>query len=52
MTDDEDDDGPPRLPGGKFYMTPEGHARIKAELEAQRTARHRVVEIKPLLMFN
>ncbi len=45
MTDDEDDDAPPRLPGGKFYMTPEGHQRLKTELEAQRTARHRVVEI-------
>jgi transcription elongation factor GreB len=43
--EDEDDEGPPKLPGGKFYMTPEGHERLKAELEAQRTARHRVVEI-------
>ncbi len=42
---DDDDDGPPRLPGGKFYMTPEGHERLKAELAAQRTERHRVVEI-------
>jgi transcription elongation factor GreB len=45
LTDDEDDDGPPRLPGGKFYMTPAGHARLKTELAGQRTARHRVVEI-------
>ncbi len=45
MTDDEDDDGPPRLPGGKFYMTPRGHERLKAELAAQRAERHRVVEI-------
>lgn len=45
MTDDEDDDGPPRLPGGKFHMTPRGHERLKAELATQRTARHRVVEI-------
>jgi transcription elongation factor GreB len=42
---EDDDDGPPRLPGGKFYMTPEGHERLKAELAAQRAARHRVVEI-------
>lgn len=43
--DDDDDEGPPRLPGGKFYMTPNGHAQIGAELAEQRTARHRVVEI-------
>ncbi len=43
--DDDDDDGPPRLPGGKFYMTPAGHARLQAEMAAQRTERHRVVEI-------
>jgi transcription elongation factor GreB len=43
--DDEDDDGPPKLPGGKFYMTPAGHERLKAELASQRTERHRVVEI-------
>jgi transcription elongation factor GreB len=43
--DDDDDDGPPRLPGGKFYMTPAGHDRLKAELAALRTDRHRVVEI-------
>lgn len=43
--EDEDDDGPPRLPGGKFYMTPAGHQRLKTELAEQRTARHRVVEI-------
>jgi len=45
VADDEDDDGPPRLTGGKFYMTPAGHERLKAELEAQRSGRHRVVEI-------
>jgi transcription elongation factor GreB len=45
LHDDEHDDGPPKLPGGKFYMTPEGHERLKAELAAQRTERHRVVEI-------
>ena len=43
--DDNDDEGPPRLQGGKFYMTPHGHERLKAELAAQRTERHRVVEI-------
>ena len=43
--DDEEDDGPPKLPGGKFYMTPEGHARLEAELADRRTERHRVVEI-------
>lgn len=33
--DDEDDsaDSGPRPPGGKFYMTPEGHAALKAELD-------------------
>jgi transcription elongation factor GreB len=45
LTDDDDDDGPPKLSGGKFYMTPAGHARLKAELAEQRSARHRVVEI-------
>ncbi len=45
MTDDDDEDGPPRLAGGKFYMTPVGHERLKAELAAQRLQRHRVVEI-------
>jgi transcription elongation factor GreB len=45
LTDDEDDEGPPRLPGGKFYMTPHGHDQIKAELAIQRSERHRVVEI-------
>ncbi len=42
---DEDDDGPPRLLGGKFYMTPEGHARLRAELAERRAERHRVVEV-------
>ncbi|MBP0443610.1 transcription elongation factor GreB [Roseomonas sp. SSH11] len=43
---DEDDEGaPPRLPRGRFYMTPEGEAALRAELEAMRTERHRVVEI-------
>jgi transcription elongation factor GreB len=44
-TDDEDDEGPPRLPGGKFYMTPIGHARLIAELAERRAERHLVVEI-------
>ena len=43
--DDEADDGPPRLPGGKFYMTPAGHDRLRTELAALRSDRHRVVEI-------
>jgi transcription elongation factor GreB len=43
--EDDEDDGPPKLAGGKFYMTPAGHARLKAELAEQRIARHRVVEI-------
>jgi transcription elongation factor GreB len=42
---DDEDNGPPRLPGGKFYMTPHGRDRLKAELEALRKERHRVVEI-------
>jgi len=43
--DDDDDDGPPRLPGGKFYMTPDGHARLQTELAERRAERHRVVEV-------
>ena len=45
MMDDDADDGPQVLSGAKFYMTPAGQTGLKAELEAQRTARHRVVEI-------
>jgi len=45
MTDLDDEDGPPRLPGGKFYMTPYGHARLRTELAERRVERHRVVEI-------
>jgi transcription elongation factor GreB len=45
MEDDDNDDGPPRLPGGKFYMTTRGHDRLRTELAELRTARHRVVEI-------
>ena len=33
---DDEDDGPPRLAGGKFYMTPEGHALLTAELHQLR----------------
>src|ERR1700755_704939 len=43
--DDEQDEGPPLLSGGKFHMTPAGHERLRAELAAQRAERHRVVEI-------
>ena len=43
--DDDDEDGPPLLPGSKFYMTPEGHARLRTELAERRTERHRVVEV-------
>ena len=43
--DDEDEDGPPRLPGGKYYMTPAGAERLRAEFAAQKAERHRVVEI-------
>jgi transcription elongation factor GreB len=45
MDPDEDDDGPPRLPDGKYHMTPAGHARLEAERAQQRSERHRVVEI-------
>lgn len=43
--DEDEEDGPPRLPGGKFYMTPEGHARLQDELARFRAERHRTVEI-------
>ena len=42
---DDEDEGPPKLPGGKFYMTPAGFARLEAERAARREERHRVVEI-------
>lgn len=45
LTDLDDEEGPPRLPGGKFHMTPEGHQRLRAELADRRTERHRVVDI-------
>ena len=41
----DDEEGPPRLPGGKFYMTPAGHERLQTELVARRAERHRVVEV-------
>ena len=44
--DDDDDDAPRLALGGKFYMTPEGHARLKAERDQlMRVERPRVVEI-------
>jgi transcription elongation factor GreB len=45
VNDDDEDEGPPRLAGGKFYMTPAGRARLQAELAEQRSERHRVGEI-------
>jgi transcription elongation factor GreB len=45
LNDQDDEDGPPRLPGGKFYMTPEGHQRMRTELADRRAERHRVVDI-------
>ena len=33
---DYDDEGSPGLPGGKFYMTPDGRDRLEAESEAVR----------------
>ncbi len=42
---DEDEEGPPKLSGGKVHMTPAGHARLGAEYAALRTDRHAVVEI-------
>jgi transcription elongation factor GreB len=43
--EDDEDDGPPKLSGGKFYMTAEGNDRLKAELAALRAERRQVVEI-------
>jgi transcription elongation factor GreB len=45
MDETEDEEGPPKLPGGKFYMTPNGHAQLEKELASLRAERHRVVEI-------
>lgn len=43
--DDDDDEGPPRLPGGKFYMTPAGAEALRQEFDVRKAERHRVVEI-------
>ncbi len=43
---DDEDDGPPRLTGGRFYMTPEGHATLAAELHHLRAIeRPHIVDI-------
>jgi transcription elongation factor GreB len=43
---DDEDDGPPRLSGGKFYMTPAGHGVLTAELHHLRAVeRPRIVDI-------
>jgi transcription elongation factor GreB len=43
---DDEDDGPPRLAGGRFYMTPEGHGTLTAELHHLRAVeRPRIVDI-------
>jgi transcription elongation factor GreB len=44
--DDDDDEAPSLALGGKFYMTPSGHARLRAERDALlRVERPRVVEL-------
>lgn len=44
--DDDDDDAPRALGGGRFYMTPDGHRRMRDEYAALlRVERPRVVEI-------
>jgi transcription elongation factor GreB len=49
MDDDDDslgEDAPRLTLGGRFYMTPEGHARLKTELDQlMRVERPRVVEV-------
>ena len=46
MQDDDDDDAPPQPVGAKNYMTPVGHARLRAELNALwNEERPRIVEI-------
>ena len=43
---DHDEEEDPQVGGGKNYMTPAGHARLRAELhELQRVERPKVVEI-------
>jgi transcription elongation factor GreB len=42
----DEDDGPPRLAGGRFHMTPEGHAALTAELNHLRSVeRPHIVDI-------
>jgi transcription elongation factor GreB len=42
---DDEDDGPPRLAGGRFYMTPNGHTALTTELHQLRAIeRPRVVD--------
>ena len=43
--DDDEDDRPPTLSGGKVHMTPQGHDQLRAELAALRADRRRVVEV-------
>src|SRR6266568_5778576 len=44
--DEDDDDAPPIPRGQKNYMTPEGHARLRAELhQLMHVERPKVVEI-------
>jgi transcription elongation factor GreB len=46
MDDDDEDDGAPLPPGTRNYMTPAGHARLRAELHALwNVERPKVVEI-------
>jgi transcription elongation factor GreB len=46
VMDDDDEDGPPLPPGTRNYMTPAGHARLRAELHALwNVERPKVVEI-------
>jgi transcription elongation factor GreB len=43
---DDEDEGPPRLAGGRFYMTPPGHAALTAELHNLRAVeRPHIVDI-------
>ena len=43
--DDDEEEGAPKLPGGRFYMTPRGHRLLLEERAAKQAERHRVVEI-------
>jgi transcription elongation factor GreB len=45
MGEDDDEESGPRLPRGKFYLTPAGEAAMRAEYDAVKAERHRVVEI-------